>query len=71
MHSLLKRCMTLTAGVCLGAISTITMAQSYANTEIVPTGKLRVGINGANATLYARAADGGGAGRFHARCDSD
>lgn len=26
--------------------------------EIIPTGRLRVGINGSNATLFARAADG-------------
>ena len=32
------------------------------DTEIVPTGKLRVGINGSNATLYARAADGSASG---------
>ena len=34
------------------------MAQSNINAEIVPTGKLRVGLNGSNATLVARAADG-------------
>ncbi len=38
------------------------MAQTNVNNEIVPTGKLRMGINGANATLYARAADGSAAG---------
>ncbi len=32
------------------------------NTEIVPTGKLRMGINGSNATLYERAADGSASG---------
>lgn len=32
------------------------------DTEIVPTGKLRVGINGSNATLYTRAADGSASG---------
>ncbi len=32
------------------------------NTEIVPTGKLRMGINGSNATLFARAADGSASG---------
>ncbi|MBM3343278.1 MAG: transporter substrate-binding domain-containing protein [Betaproteobacteria bacterium] len=30
--------------------------------QLVPTGKLRMGINGANATLYARAADGSASG---------
>jgi len=34
------------------------MAQSNINAEIVPTGKLRVGLNGSNATLVAHAADG-------------
>jgi len=34
------------------------MVQSSVNAEIVPTGKLRVGLNGSNATLVARAADG-------------
>ena len=32
------------------------------DTEIAPTGKLRVGINGSNATLYTRAADGSASG---------
>jgi len=34
------------------------MTQSNINAEVVPTGKLRVGLNGSNATLVARAADG-------------
>jgi len=34
------------------------MTQSNVNAEIVPTGKLRVGLNASNATLVARAADG-------------
>jgi len=34
------------------------MAQINVNAEIVPTGKLRVGMNGSNATLVACAADG-------------
>jgi polar amino acid transport system substrate-binding protein len=38
------------------------MAQTSADNEIAPTGKLRLGINGANATLYARAADGSASG---------
>ena len=38
------------------------MAQTSVNTEITPTGKLRVGINGSNATLHARAADDGADG---------
>ena len=32
------------------------------DTEIVPTGKLRMGINGSNATLFAPAADGSASG---------
>ncbi|MEQ1773712.1 MAG: transporter substrate-binding domain-containing protein [Burkholderiales bacterium] len=34
------------------------MSQTNVNTEIVPTGKLRMGLNGSNATLVAHAADG-------------
>lgn len=52
----------LAAGAFAVAIAADTMAQTNVNTEIVPTGKLRVGINGSNATLYARAADGSAAG---------
>jgi ABC-type amino acid transport substrate-binding protein len=43
-------------------ISTVTLAQTNVNNEIIPTGKLRVGIDGSNATLYARAADGSASG---------
>ena len=50
------------AGLCISVIATLAMAQTTADREIVPSGKLRVGINGANATLYARAADGGAGG---------
>jgi polar amino acid transport system substrate-binding protein len=49
-------------GLLILLVSTIAMAQTNLNTEIVPTGKLRLGINGANATLYARAADGSASG---------
>lgn len=38
------------------------MPQTNINSEIIPTGKLRLGINGANATLYAPAADGSASG---------
>ncbi len=38
------------------------MAQTNVNAAIAPTGKLRLGINGSNATLYARAADGSASG---------
>jgi polar amino acid transport system substrate-binding protein len=38
------------------------MAQPDMNSEIAPTGKLRMGINGSNATLYTRAADGSASG---------
>ncbi len=44
------------------AFSTFAMAQTNVNTEIIPTGKLRVGINGSNATLYVRATDGSATG---------
>jgi polar amino acid transport system substrate-binding protein len=47
------------------SISTLGMAQinmTNVNAEIIPSGKLRVGINGSNATLYARAADGSASG---------
>ena len=47
------------------AISTTTMAQTNkkdVSAEIIPTGKLRMGINGSNATLFARAADGSASG---------
>ena len=50
------------AGLCISVIATLALAQTTADREIVPSGKLRVGINGANATLYARAADGGAGG---------
>lgn len=49
------RCAT---GLYISVIATLAMAQTSVDREIVPSGKLRVGINGANATLYARAADG-------------
>lgn len=38
------------------------MIQNTIDSEIVPTGTLRMGINGANATLYAPAADGSASG---------
>ena len=38
------------------------MAHTNLQHEIAHTGKLRVGINGSNATLYARAADGSAVG---------
>jgi len=62
MDMLRKLLMALTTGLFAVTISTITMAQTNVNTEIVPTGKLRVGINGSNATLFARAADGSASG---------
>jgi len=42
----------------------ITMEQHTSNdiAQMLPTGKLRMGINGSNATLYARAADGSATG---------
>ncbi len=52
----------LAAGAFAVAIAADTMAQTNINSEIVPTGKLRVGINGSNATLYARAPDGSATG---------
>ena len=62
MNPLCKLLMTLGAGTFVVAISTAATAQTTADAEIVPTGKLRVGINGANATLFARAADGSASG---------
>ena len=38
------------------------LLMSQIDNEIIPTGKLRIGINGSNATLYARAADGSNSG---------
>jgi len=38
------------------------MAHTSADQDIVPTGKLRLGINGSNATLYAPASDGSASG---------
>lgn len=38
------------------------MTPTTTEQEIVPAGKLRLGINGSNATLYARAADGSASG---------
>ena len=38
------------------------MTPTTTDQEIVPTGKLRLGINGSNATLYERAADGSAGG---------
>ena len=48
----------LGTGALLIAISTIATAQMTVTAEIAPTGKLRVGMNAANATLVTRAADG-------------
>lgn len=62
MNPVRKRLTTLVAGACIAAFSTLTLAQTNVNNEIIPTGKLRVGINGSNATLYARAADGSASG---------
>ena len=62
MNNRRKLLMTLTLGVFAVTISTANMAQINVNTEIVPTGKLRVGINGSNATLFAPAADGSAGG---------
>lgn len=57
-----RLCRRLAAGILLLSTSTLIMAQTNVNHEIVPTGKLRLGINGSNATLYARAADGSAGG---------
>lgn len=38
------------------------MAPTSADHEVAPTGTLRLGINGSNATLYERAADGSASG---------
>jgi polar amino acid transport system substrate-binding protein len=62
MNPLRRRLAALLTGVLTFPTSTLTMAQTNVIKEIVPTGKLRLGINGANATLYARAADGSAGG---------
>jgi ABC-type amino acid transport substrate-binding protein len=48
----------LWTGALIVASSTVTTAQINVNSEIAPTGKLRVGMNAANATSVTRAADG-------------
>lgn len=58
MNDLRKLLMTLVAGSPVVANSTAGSEQTTVNTEIAPTGKLRVGMNAANATLVTRAADG-------------
>ncbi len=65
MNGLCKMLIAFSTNVLALSASTATLAQSSvanAGAEIVPTGKLRVGINGSNATLYARAADGSASG---------
>lgn len=54
------RTLVIALGACalVVAISTVTTAQTSVITEIAPTGKLRVGMNAANANLVTRAADG-------------
>jgi len=58
MNNLRKPLLMLGACALVVAISTVTTAQTTVNTEIAPTGKLRVGMNAANATLVTRTADG-------------
>ena len=62
MNTLRQQLITLAAAALVAAFSTVTQAQTNMNSEITPTGKLRVGINGSNPTLYARAADGSPSG---------
>lgn len=62
MNNFPKLLITLGAGALITEFSTAAPAHANAIGEIVPTGKLRVGINGGNPTLYARAADGGVSG---------
>ena len=57
-----QRLLGLCAAILLAAFSSIAPAQTTMTSDIAPTGKLRVGINGSNPTLYARAADGGASG---------
>jgi polar amino acid transport system substrate-binding protein len=54
-----KRLVTPGASVFSLSFATAFMVQPNVNAEIVPTGKLRVGLNGSNATLVVRAPDGG------------
>ena len=58
MNNRRKLLVALGMGALMVAISTVTAAQMNVNTEIAPTGKLRVGMNAANPTLVTRAADG-------------
>ena len=62
MNYLLQRLITLGAAALMATLSTVSQAQTNMNSEIAPTGKLRVGINGSNPTLYVRAADGSPSG---------
>ena len=62
MNMLRQRIITLAAATLAVAFSTFGQAQTSLNGEIAPTGKLRVGINGSNPTLYARMADGSPSG---------
>lgn len=58
MKTIRKSLLTLGACALVAAITTVATAQTTVITEIAPTGKLRVGMNAANATLVTRAADG-------------
>lgn len=62
MNTLRQRLITLATAALVAAFSTVTQAQTNMNSDIAPAGKLRVGINGSNPTLYARAADGSPSG---------
>lgn len=62
MSKLRKLLLMLGTFALVPAFSTVASAQTNVINEIAPTGKLRVGINGSNPTLYARAADGSASG---------
>lgn len=62
MNTLRQRLITLATAALVAAFSTVTQAQTNMNSDIAPAGKLRVGINGSNPALYARAADGSPSG---------
>lgn len=58
----MKWLLILLTGLIALTLGSLTMAQTSVDKEIAPTGKLRVGINGSNGTLYTRTADGSASG---------
>jgi polar amino acid transport system substrate-binding protein len=58
MNNFRELVFALGAGALAIAFSPAALAQTTVNTEIAPTGKLRVGLNASTTTLVTRAADG-------------